>query len=116
MAVQDTSGACLPQECSRRARLSVIARVDNDWDCPNRNCEATFGDAWEWKAGCALLIEHPEYPEVPEVGERYLLQQSRGSFCVTLQRYSEGWLALYVTHCPGQRLLPCPPVPSGAGT
>ena len=60
--------------CARCERAyPAIAWVENGWECPNRSCEGTFDDAWEWKAGCALLIEHPEYPEVPEVGGRYLL-------------------------------------------
>ena len=49
----------------------AIAWVENGWQCPTRNCEGTFDDAWEWKLGCALLAAHPEYPEVPERGERY---------------------------------------------
>ena len=60
--------------CSRCGRAyPAFTWVESGWECPNRSCDGTFDDAWEWKPGGLLLAGHPEYPEVPEWGERYRL-------------------------------------------
>ena len=58
--------------CSRCQRAyPAIVWVENGWGWPNRGCEGTFDDAWEWKPGGLLLAGHPEFPDVPERAERY---------------------------------------------
>jgi hypothetical protein len=60
--------------CLRCERVyPAILWAENDWECPNPNCDGGPDDAWAWTPGCRLLIEHPEYPEVPEPGETYPL-------------------------------------------
>jgi hypothetical protein len=60
--------------CARCERVyAAITWADNDWECPNANCDGGPDDAWAWRSGCTLLIKHPEYPEIPEIGEQYPL-------------------------------------------